>query len=44
MVMLFKDVKLEKPDAAQFDLPADYKEFKDMMSLMMSRARAVPGQ
>jgi hypothetical protein len=40
MVMYFKDIKLEKPDASQFDLPADYTKYDSMMSLMMSRARA----
>jgi len=44
MVMLFKEVKLEKPDAAQFDLPADLTKYDDMMSLMMSRARKGPPQ
>ncbi len=38
--MLFKDVKLEKPDASQFELPADFTKYDSMMSLMMSRARA----
>jgi len=44
MVMLFKDVKLDKPDAAQFDLPADFTKYDDIMSLMMSRARGAPPQ
>jgi outer membrane lipoprotein-sorting protein len=39
MVMLFKDVKLEKPDDAQFEPPSDFKKYDSMMSLMMSRAR-----
>jgi hypothetical protein len=39
MVMLFKDVKMDKPDASQFELPSDYTKYDDMMSLMMSRAR-----
>jgi hypothetical protein len=41
-VMLFKDVKLDKPDAAQFDPPADFKKYDNMMSLMMSRAGGAP--
>jgi hypothetical protein len=44
VVILFKDVKLDKPDAAQFDLPADFTKYDDMMSLMMSRARGAPPQ
>jgi outer membrane lipoprotein-sorting protein len=43
-VVLFKDVKLEKPDDAQFDPPSDFKKYDDMMSLMMSRARGAPPQ
>jgi hypothetical protein len=43
-VMLFKDVKLDKPDAAQFDLPADFTKYDNMMSLMMSRARGARPQ
>ncbi len=39
--MLFKDVKLEKPDAALFDPPTDYKKYDNMMQLMMSRAGAM---
>ena len=42
MVMLYKDIKLDRPDAAQFDPPADFKKYGDMMSLMMSRAGALP--
>jgi hypothetical protein len=44
MVMLFKEVKLEKPDDTQFDPPADFKKYDDVMSLMMSRARGAPPQ
>jgi len=43
-VMLFKDVKLSKPDAAQFDLPAGYTKYDDMTGLMMSRMKAAPPQ
>jgi len=39
MVMVFNDVKLEKPDAALFDPPTDFTKYDSMMSLMMSRAR-----
>jgi hypothetical protein len=39
MTMLFKDVKLDKPAAAQFDLPAEFTKYNDMMSLMMSRTK-----
>jgi len=43
-VMLFKEVKLGKPDDAQFDPPADFKKYDDMMSLMMSRNPGAPPQ
>jgi hypothetical protein len=32
--MLFKDVKFDKPDAAQFEPPADFKKYDNMMTLM----------
>jgi hypothetical protein len=38
-VLVFKDVKLGKPDDAQFDVPADFKKYDNVMSLMMGRAR-----
>jgi len=44
MVMIFKEVKLDKPEDAQFDPPADFKKYDDMMSLMMSRAKGAPPQ
>jgi hypothetical protein len=44
MVLLFNDVKLEKPDAALFDPPADFTKYDSMMSLMMSRVRGAPPQ
>lgn len=34
MVMLFKDVKLAKPEASLFDPPSDYKKHDNIMSLM----------
>ena len=42
MVMLYKEVKLEKPDAAQFDPPADFQKFDSMMNLIMSRRGGLP--
>jgi hypothetical protein len=39
MSMMFKDVKLEKPDEALFNPPADAKKYDSMMDMMMSRAR-----
>jgi outer membrane lipoprotein-sorting protein len=39
VTMTFKDVKLDKPDAALFDPPADCKKYGSMMDMMMSRAR-----
>jgi hypothetical protein len=44
VVMLFKDVKLEKPDDAQFDLPGDFTKYDDVMTLMMSRIKAAQQQ
>jgi hypothetical protein len=38
VVMLFRDLKLDAPGAAQFGPPADYKEYGDFMSLMHSSA------
>jgi hypothetical protein len=32
--LTFKDVKLIKPDVKQFDAPADYKKYDDMMAVM----------
>ena len=48
-VMLFKNIKLSKPDAAQFAVPADYKQYDSLpafMQAMMSRMMpdAVPKQ
>jgi hypothetical protein len=43
MVMHFKDVKLGKPDAAQFEPPTDYTKYDTMMNLMMSRYRGAGG-
>ena len=35
VTMLFKDVKLEKPDAAlNLEPPSDYKKYGDMMTMM----------
>lgn len=35
----FSDIKLAKPDAAQFDPPAGYTKYDNMMALMMSRMK-----
>jgi hypothetical protein len=32
--MLFKDVKLSKPDSSEFDKPTDFKKYDDMVTLM----------
>jgi hypothetical protein len=40
MSMKFKDVKLDKPDAALFNPAADSKKYDSMMDMMMSRARS----
>jgi hypothetical protein len=50
--MLFKDVKFDKPAAAQFEPPSDYKKYDNMMTMMqeemmkrMGGARGMmPGQ
>ena len=34
VTMLFKDIKLAKPDAAQFDPPKDFKRYDNMQALM----------
>ncbi len=34
MTMLFKDVKLSKPDASLFEPPSDFKKYDSMQSLM----------
>jgi len=34
VTMLFKDVKLAKPDAGQFDPPAGFKKYDSMMAMM----------
>jgi len=34
VTMLFKDVKVSKPEAAQFEPPADFKKYDSMMSMM----------
>jgi hypothetical protein len=39
MVLIFNNVKLDKPDDSQFDPPSDFKKYDNMMSLMMSRAK-----
>jgi hypothetical protein len=38
VILLFRDLKLDAPDAAQFNPPADYKQYDDFRSLMSSRA------
>jgi outer membrane lipoprotein-sorting protein len=42
VVMVFKDVKLDKPDDSQFDPPSGFQKYDDMMSLMMAKARPQP--
>lgn len=36
VTMTFKDVKLGKPDAAQFDPPADFKKYDDVQVMMQT--------
>jgi hypothetical protein len=35
-VMHFRQIKLEKPDAALFEPPADYQQYKDQQELLMA--------
>ena len=37
ITMLFKNVKLAKPDAAQFEPPADFKKYDSMMTMMQEQ-------
>jgi len=32
--MIFRDVKLSKPDSSQFDPPTNFKKYDDMMTMM----------
>lgn len=38
MTMLFKEVKLSKPEASLFEPPSDYKQYDSFMSMMMEKA------
>ena len=38
-VLVFKDVKLQRPEADQFEVPADFTKYNDEMGLMMSRMK-----
>jgi len=38
VILLFRDLKLEAPDAGQFNPPAAYKQYDNFMSLMTNRA------
>jgi hypothetical protein len=39
VTMFYKDIKLSKPDASEFEPPADFKKYDSVMELMMSHAR-----
>ena len=41
--MIFKEVKLAKPDEAQFDVPKDYKKYASFMALMMEQMKGMGG-
>ncbi len=41
--MTFKEVKLAKPDDAQFDAPKDYKKYDSFMALMMEQMKGMGG-
>jgi hypothetical protein len=40
---VFKEVKLSKPDDAQFDAPKDYKKYDSFMALMMEQMKGMGG-
>jgi len=44
LLMIFSEVKFEKPDAALFSPPVDFTKYDTMMNLMMSRMRGAPPQ
>jgi hypothetical protein len=41
--MTFKEVKLTKPDDAQFDAPKDFKKYDSFMALMMEQMKGMGG-
>ena len=41
--MTFKEVKLTKPDDAQFDAPKDFKKYDNFMALMMEQMKGMGG-
>ena len=41
--MTFKEVKLAKPDDAQFDAPKDFKKYDNFMALMMEQMKGMGG-
>lgn len=41
--MTFKDVKLTKPDTKEFDAPADYKKYENMMAMMQEMMKKAGG-
>ena len=41
--MIFKDVKLSKPDAKEFDTPADYKKYENIMAMMQEVMKKAGG-
>jgi Domain of unknown function (DUF4412) len=43
MTLLFKDVKLSKPDASLFEPPSDYKKYDNFMSMMMQHMQGMHG-
>jgi Domain of unknown function (DUF4412) len=42
MVMLFKNVKMDKPEASQFEPPSDYKKYSSYMELIMGSMQIPP--
>ena len=42
-VMLFKQIRLSKPDAAKFEVPSDYKHYDDMQSFMQATMARMTG-
>jgi hypothetical protein len=43
VVMRYKEIKLARPDAKQFEAPAGYSKHSDMMQLMQVAAQKMAG-
>jgi hypothetical protein len=43
IVMLFKQVKLEKPDASKFEVPSGYKQYDSPQAFMQANIARLTG-